>query len=315
MSVELAESVIVGIAQTSGQGIGGLGHSFVFYTKLPFVRVEYLPDRFYDERIMLSPITDIQWQEFEELGYLKIGRIEENQLRKLQTRIDEIMLGKARIDYTKLLMQLDSTTGAYEDAGEQTLGFKGATLDYRKIQELEHDSVFLEYLLDPVFRDICDRTYGDKTPVALFRAMFMNKPANRGTFLPWHQDRWTDLDRDPKITVWSAIDPATKKNGCVQVIPGSHQHGLINPTHPSGFLSKAQAAAICTPNRIVYLELEAGEVALLHNYLLHASDVNRSPQSRRAFSVCYMEAATLKNGVPGKFPAVFGEGELAAVRD
>ena len=261
---------------------------------------------------MLSFVTETQWKEFEELGYLKIGRIEETQLRKLQDRIDEIMLGKADLDYDKLLMQLDSTTGAYEDAGEQTLGFKGPTLDYRKIQELEHDPVFLEYLIDPVFRDICVRTYGDKTPVSLFRAMFMNKPANRGTLLPWHQDRWTALDRDPKITIWTAIDPATQKNGCVQVIPKSHRHGLINPTHPSGFLSKAQAAAICTPDRIVFLELEPGEVVLLHNHLLHASDANRSAQSRRAFSVCYMEAATLQDGEPGKFPAIFGEKEPVA---
>jgi len=256
---------------------------------------------------MLSFVTDAQWKEFEDLGYLKIGLIPDTQLRKMQERIDEIMLGKAKIDYDKLLMQLDSTTGAYEDAGQQSLGFKGATLDYRKIQELEHDPVFLEYLLDPVFKDICSRTYGEKVPVTLFRAMFMNKPANKGTFLPWHQDRWTALDRDPQITLWTAIDPATIKNGCVQVIPKSHRHGLINPTHPSGFLSKAQAAAICTPDRIVHVELEAGEVVLLHNYLLHASDVNRSSQSRRAFSVCYMEAATLQNGEPGKFPAVFGE--------
>jgi len=268
---------------------------------------------------MLSPITDLQWQEYEEKGYLKIGHLEEEQLRKLQDRIDSIMLGKADIDYSRLLMQLDSATGAYEDAGEQSMGFKGPTLDYRKIQELEHDRLFRDYLLQPVFENICERTYGAETPVALFRAMFMNKPANRGTFLPWHQDRWTSLDRDPKITVWTALDPATKENGCVQVIPGSHWHGLINPTHTSGFLSKAQAAAICTPDRIVLIELEPGEVVLLHNYLLHASDVNRSAQSRRAFSVCYMDATTLKNGEAGKFPAVFGvgrkhEAELATGR-
>ena len=254
---------------------------------------------------MLPQITDSQWQEFEELGYLKIGRMEGEELRKLQNRIDAIMLGKADVPYARLLMQLDSTTGAYEDAGEQSLGFKGATLDYRKIQELEHDAVFRDYLLEPIFEDICARTYGAGAAVALFRAMFMNKPANKGTFLPWHQDRWTALDRDPQITVWTALDPATRENGCVQVIPKSHRHGLINPAHPSGFLSKAQAAAICTEDRIVYLELEPGEIVLLHNYLLHASDVNRSAQSRRAFSVCYMEAATLQNGEAGKFPAVF----------
>jgi ectoine hydroxylase-related dioxygenase (phytanoyl-CoA dioxygenase family) len=50
---------------------------------------------------------------------------------------------------------------------------------------------------------------------------------------------------------------------------------------------------------------------LLHNYLLHASDVNRTAQSRRAFSVCYMEAATLLNGEPGKFPAAFGATAVA----
>jgi hypothetical protein len=256
---------------------------------------------------MLSRLTNQQWNDYEELGWLKLGRLEMPQLQKLQDRIDAIMLGKADIDYERLMMQLDSATGAYEDAGEQSRGFKGARLDYRKIQELEHDAVFRDYLAAPVFEDICARTYGAGTPVALFRAMFMNKPANRGTFLPWHQDRWTSLDRDPKITVWTALDPATKANGCVQVIPGSHRHGLINPTHPSGFLNKAQAAAICTPDRIVSIELEPGEVVLLHNYLLHASDVNRTAQSRRAFSVCYMEAATLLDGEAGHFPVVFGE--------
>jgi hypothetical protein len=259
---------------------------------------------------MLSRISDEQWKDYEEKGWLKLGRLDSGQLLKLQERIDAIMLGKADIDYDRLMMQLDSTSGAYEDAGQQSNGFKGARLDYRKIQELEHDAVFRDYLVDPVFEDICARTYGTGTPVALFRAMFMNKPANRGTFLPWHQDRWTALDRDPQITIWTALDPATQANGCVQVIPGSHRHGLINPAHPSGFLNQAQSAAICTPDRIVYLELEPGEVVLLHNYLLHASDVNRSPQSRRAFSVCYMEAATLRDGKPDRFPAVFGRRDI-----
>ena len=260
---------------------------------------------------MLSLITDSQWQEYQELGYLKIGRLDQEHLRKLQARINAIMLGHADVPYDRLLMQLDSSTGAYEDAGEQSLGFKGPTLDYRKIQELEHYAVFRDYLLEPIFEDICSRTYGANVPVALFRAMFMNKPAHRGTFLPWHQDRWTALDRDPQITLWTALDPATKENGCVQVVPRSHLHGLINPTHPSGFLSKAQSAAICTPDRIVHLELEPGEIVLLHNYLLHASDINRSAQSRRAFSVCYMEASTLQNGEQGKFPAVFHAEESA----
>lgn len=259
---------------------------------------------------MLTPITDEQWQEYETSGYLKLGSISPELLRKMQERIDAIMLGKAAVNYQRMLMQRDSDSGRYEDAGEQTRGFKGATLEYRKIQDLEYDPLFLEYLQDPVFEDLCRRVHGDDAVISIFRAMFMNKPANKGTFLPWHQDRWTSLDRDPQLTVWTALDPATKENGCVQVIPGSHRHGLINPTHPSGFLSKAQAAAICTPERVVYVELEPGEVVLLHNYLLHASDVNRRSQSRRAFSVCYMDGATLQKGEPNRFPVAFGKGAL-----
>jgi ectoine hydroxylase-related dioxygenase (phytanoyl-CoA dioxygenase family) len=192
-------------------------------------------------------------------------------------------------------MQLDSTTGEYKDAPEQSNGFKGETLAYRKIQNLEHDDLFRDYLSRPIFRDICARAYGKDAPVACFRAMFMNKPSHQGTKLPWHQDAWTDLDRQPTITVWTALDPATKANGCVEAIPGSHRGGLINPEHSSGFLSEEQAAEICTPDKVVYLELEPGEVVLLHNWLLHSSDVNRTDVSRRGFSVCYMDGRTVSH--------------------
>lgn len=239
-----------------------------------------------------SLITDAQWRQYERDGYLKLGKVlSDADLRALQQRIDDIMLGKAKVDYSKLLMQLDSETGKYEDAGVQSRGHKGATLNYRKIQELEQDDLFLTYMSRPIFREICRRTYGNAA-ISSFRAMFMNKPARKGTFLPWHQDRWTYLDKDPQITVWTALDPATKANGCVQVVPGSHTQGLINPSHLSGFLTPEQAAQHATPDKIVYLELQPGEVALLHNYLLHASDVNKTDVSRRAFSVCYMRADT-----------------------
>ena len=139
--------------------------------------------------------------------------------------------------------------------------------------------------------------------------MFMNKPANKGTILPWHQDRWNNLDKDPLVTVWTALDPATIENGCVQVIPKSH-HTLINPDHPSGFLTEEMAAEHCKETDRIFLELEPGETLLLHNWLLHSSDVNRSSQSRRAFSTSYMRADTLQDGKPIPYPVVFGKNAL-----
>ncbi len=243
---------------------------------------------------MHSFLTEDQWAQYDEDGYIKLGKLlSDNELGALQQRIDDIMLGTAEIDYSRILMQLDSTTGKYNDAGEQSKGWKGKTLAYRKIQDLELDSLFGEYTNRPIFKEICERMYGDTTPIGCFRAMFMNKPSKQGTYLPWHQDAWTALDRQPLITLWTALDPATKANGCVEVIPRSHKMGLINPNHASGFLTEELAAEYCPKDKVVYLELEPGEVALLHNWLLHSSDINHTDVSRRAFSVCYMDGNTV----------------------
>ncbi|MEX0887035.1 MAG: phytanoyl-CoA dioxygenase family protein [Phycisphaeraceae bacterium] len=260
---------------------------------------------------MSDALTDAQWTRYERDGYLHLGRVlSDAELAGLQQRIDDIMLGKATTDYDKLLMQLDSDDGDYATAPEQSRGHKGATLDYRKIQDLERDPLFLAFMQKPVFRDICARAYGPAASVSAFRAMFMNKPANKGTFLPWHQDRWTFLDRDPEITLWTALDPATVANGCVQIIPQSHKLGLINPEHSSGFLKDEHVARHCDPKRIVHLELQPGEAVLMHNWLLHASDVNRSGTARRAFSVCYMDAKTRNTRHDTSYPVIFGENAL-----
>jgi phytanoyl-CoA hydroxylase len=127
-------------------------------------------------------ISDAQWKQYDEQGYIKLGKLlNDHDLNALCQRIDDIMLGKASLDYNKILMQLDSETGQYGDAGEQSKGHKGSTLGYRKIQDLELDPLFLEYMERPIFKEICDRIYGPTTPLAAFRAMFMNKPARKGT--------------------------------------------------------------------------------------------------------------------------------------
>jgi len=110
-------------------------------------------------------------------------------------------MGAATIDYDHVMMQLDSDPERDGNPGPQSKGHKLATLAYRKIQDLELDPLFLAFLQKPQFREVCEKVYGKDTPVACFRAMFMNKPAHDGTPLVWHQDRWTDLDRDPQITI------------------------------------------------------------------------------------------------------------------
>jgi hypothetical protein len=65
--------------------------------------------------------------------------------------------------------------------------------------------------------------------IALFSSHFICKPAGDGKSVPWHQDAHFWRDRiDPAehaITVWLAIDPSTRGDGRMRVIPGSHLGG------------------------------------------------------------------------------------------
>lgn len=247
-------------------------------------------------------LTKEQWQTFEDTGYLRLGKVlSEQELTEISNRINSIMLGTAKLDYNQIMMQREAGEGF--EQSDQTLGFKGATLNYRKIENLEHDPLFLAYMQNPLFRHICEQIYGANTSISCYRAMFMNKPAHHGSVLAYHQDRWNHLDRDPKVTVWTALDPATKENGCVKVFPSTHRN-LLNPDNHSGFLTSEQADRLTENMSPVYLELEAGEAVLLHNWTVHGSEGNVSDQSRRAFSVCYMDSNTVSNaGI--KFPIVF----------
>ena len=106
--------------------------------------------------------------------------------------------------------------------------------------------------------------------------MFMNKAAGKGTWLPWHQDRWRVLDTDPLLNVYLAIDAATPESGCMQVVPASHKLGVLNPAHHSAFLTDEQIAEHCEGGQAVDLPLAAGEVVLMHNWVIHSSGVNRT---------------------------------------
>ena len=238
-----------------------------------------------------AALGSADWRAFDAQGMVRIGRVAEGTLTALRKGLDDIMLGLAEAPYDRMLMQLDSASGAYADLGRQTKGFKGATLNYRKIQDLELTQPFRDYLALPVFRSICRHVYGE-TPIACFRAMAMVKPARGGTLLPWHQDRWRALDRDPLVTVWTALDDANGASGGLEIIPASHGR-VRNRAHASAFLNESQQAVCDADAERRLLGIGAGEVWLLHNWLVHRSGVNATDAPRRAFSVCYMDADTV----------------------
>ena len=250
-----------------------------------------------------SPVlTDNELAAYHEHGYVRLGKVApDEEIKALCQRIDDIMLGKIR--YDKMLMQLCPSAGKPE-LTKQTKEFKGSTLNYRKVQDLEQDPLFLPYIQHPLFRDITRKIIGEE--VSAFRTMFFNKPAGRGVPINWHQDGaggWR-LSIPPKVTIWTAMDATSVANGCLQIIPGSHKSMIPE----KGDLLSPEERAIHAPiEKRLYLEMEMGEVALLHNWTLHRSEVNTTNRPRRAFSVCYIDAATRQASTGRRYPMVFPE--------
>lgn len=248
-------------------------------------------------------LSDDDWYRYDREGYLRLGAVlDEEQLEVLRQRADDLATGLVR---NEAVVSQPDTGGDYEALPGVAEGALG-TLRYRKLQGLEHDDRFDALIRHPRFGELAARHYGPHAPVALFRAMVMNKPAGQGTHLPWHQDggdTW-GLDRDPLMTIWVALDDATIANGCMEVVEGSHRLGLVSSFGST--LSDDDVVLHCDPTRIRPLELRAGEALLLHNWLVHRSGVNPTDRPRRAFSACYVHARTLNESTGRRFPTVFG---------
>ncbi|MBF5007769.1 phytanoyl-CoA dioxygenase family protein [Diaphorobacter caeni] len=249
-------------------------------------------------------VSEIDWQQFERDGYLYLGQVlSADEVKALQQRADTLALGE--LDNPHIQMQRD-TGGEYDALPDAVARFEEGSLLYRKIQGLENDDRFAQLIDRPVFREICARMYGAHSPVSIFRAMIMNKPAGLGTNLPWHQDGGTvwQLDRDPLVTIWVALDDATQANGCMDAIRGSHRNGLLSMQGST--LTHDQVQEHCHAEQIVALEVPSGHAVLMHNWLIHRSGVNPSSAPRRAFTMCCMDARTRSLQTGARFPIVYG---------
>ena len=125
--------------------------------------------------------------------------------------------------------------------------------------------------------------------------MIMKDPKVGGAWT-WHQDYgywYHNFVLFPFLcSVSIAVDPATRENGCLQVVPGSHLLGRIDHV-----LSGDQAGAdrervgeILKRMDVAYVEMEPGDALFFDCNLLHRSDQNRSDKPRWSM-ICAYNAA------------------------
>lgn len=128
--------------------------------------------------------------------------------------------------------------------------------------------------------------------ILCWSSRFFIKDPGDGGFVSWHQDvTYWGLDVSENIlTAWIALSPATKQNGVMKVVPGSHRKVVPHREGAaSNMLLRGQEVAVeVDEGQAVYMELAAGEMSLHHGLIFHGSDDNRARERRVGFAVRYM---------------------------
>jgi phytanoyl-CoA hydroxylase len=159
-----------------------------------------------------------------------------------------------------------------------------------KINFFENDPTYMGYARHPALLDCLESLLG---PEILFvNSMVITKPPGVDGRHPLHQDLLYFGFRpgDAVVGTWTALEPVTRQNGCLAVLPGSHRGELLEHDVPDwdyvnfGFLGVKGVGAAADR---VHVEMDAGDTLLFHSLLLHGSGQNRTEGFRRAISVHY----------------------------
>lgn len=129
-----------------------------------------------------------------------------------------------------------------------------------------------------------------------YHSKMIMKDAKVGGAWAWHQDYGYWYQNGvlfPFLCSASiAVDPATRENGCLQVLKGSHQMGRIDHVL-TGDQAGADLERVAEAQKrleTIYIEMAPGDVLFFHANLLHRSDQNKSDNPRWSMICCYNAA-------------------------
>jgi non-heme Fe2+,alpha-ketoglutarate-dependent halogenase len=156
-----------------------------------------------------------------------------------------------------------------------------------------------EIVSHPLVLDVVEKILGPNLMV--WGSRWFSKMPGEKTYVSWHQDATYWGLRPPNVTTaWIALSESSPKNGCMRVIPGSHQGRLLpqNETYsPDNALSRGQEIAVeVDESKAIDLVLQPGQMSLHHIGIVHSSKVNISGKPRIGIAVRYITPNVSQEG-------------------
>lgn len=218
-----------------------------------------------------GPLTNSQIESFAQDGYLIVRKL-------LDAEETELTLRAARQDQALRINAME------------VIDTKGRSTNL-SLWNHPGDDIYGAICRSRRIVDSMEQLLGDE--VYHYHSKLSAKEPKVGGAWEWHQDYgywyqngclFPDL-----ASVFIALDPATRENGCLQLLKGSHRMGRIEHGRfgsQTGADPERVEAAMQRMER-VYCEMEPGDAVFFHGNTLHSSDANLSDSPRWGLICCY----------------------------
>lgn len=174
-----------------------------------------------------------------------------------------------------------------------TRGDDGGYYVRRLFSPIQHHQAFYDLAFHPRILDAVEAVIGPNIQLHHSK-LNLKPPTSRDARFEWHQDYpffpHTNYDL---VAVLVHIDEATRENGCLRIIPGSHKFGpqMHVFARDGAFSSQLEDQSVLgDESGWHYAESPAGGVEIHHCNMLHSSTANRGTNPRSVLIFQYRAA-------------------------
>jgi ectoine hydroxylase-related dioxygenase (phytanoyl-CoA dioxygenase family) len=223
----------------------------------------------------MAYLSDAEVRQYHEAGYvIPQFRLDDAWVARMQQALDTLIRNNPGVRPEKLV--------SAHIEGQNDEGVRGV-------------KDFFDLAMNPDIVDLVAQVVGPD--VILWGCHVFCKPASEGYETPWHQDgHYWPIRPLANCTVWVALEPSTRANGCLRVIPGSHSAKVLHPhlheDRDDLTLNQRMADGTFDPAEAVDLELEPGQMSMHDIYMIHGAEANTSGIRRTGVALRYMPGSS-----------------------
>ena len=142
----------------------------------------------------------------------------------------------------------------------------------------EHSAALAQLMFDSNITDPVAAVVGSEN-LQLHHTLMHAKPPKIGAAFPLHQDYdYFPHKLDTMVAATLYLDDSEADNGCLHIIPGSHEECYIDHVHDGSHHLPVDEYPI---ERAIPVPMKAGDLLIFSYYTIHGSSPNISEQWRR----------------------------------